>query len=90
MQILTDFPGANIRLLSREGNTFHLTPDLRVWNLCSGFSRKRFCECGEIGIRDRFRFYWISVQVQALSLAPYRVFITNLTGLAWTLDCFFA
>ncbi len=90
MQILTDFPGANIRLLSREGNTFHLTPDLRVWNLCSGFSRRRFCECGEIGIRDRFRFYWISVQVQALSLAPYRVFITDLTGLAWTLDCFFA
>lgn len=33
MQILTDFPGANIRLLSREDNTFHLTPDLRVWNL---------------------------------------------------------
>lgn len=29
MQILTDFPGANIRLLAQEGNTFHLTPDLR-------------------------------------------------------------
>ena len=44
---------------------------------CFTFS-KPISECGEIGRRARFRFWWISVQVQVLSLAPWRVFLQHL------------
>ena len=61
MQILADFQGANLRILSREGNLFHIAPDLRdgddwfyrAFHLCGEPGETFSCDFGE----DKIGYY---------------------------------